>query len=80
MPIQNSEVLRLNVLVVYEYVVVLQLAVRVCALTSTAARAKLRRRAKRPPQFGVGLADSLGAIIVQRVLETRPAVVLVEMV
>lgn len=28
--------------------------------TSTAARAKLRRRAERPPQFGVGLADSLG--------------------
>ncbi|ESQ16671.1 MAG: hypothetical protein N838_05400 [Thiohalocapsa sp. PB-PSB1] len=26
------------------------------AITSIAARAKLQRRAKRPPQFGVGLA------------------------
>jgi hypothetical protein len=32
-------------------------------LTSTAARAKLRRRAKRPPQFGVGLAGSLGDVL-----------------
>jgi hypothetical protein len=31
-------------------------------LTLTAARAKLRRRAKRPPQFGVGLADLLGIL------------------
>jgi hypothetical protein len=30
------------------------------ATTLTAARAKLRPRAKRRPQFGVGLADSLG--------------------
>jgi hypothetical protein len=50
------------------------------ALTSTAARAKLRPRAKRQPQFDVGLADSLGAIIVQRVQEARPAVVLLELV
>jgi hypothetical protein len=31
-------------------------------LTLTAARAKPRRRAKRPPQFGVGPADSLGIL------------------
>jgi hypothetical protein len=31
--------------------------------TLTAARAKLRRRAKRPPQFGVGLAGLLGDFI-----------------
>jgi hypothetical protein len=37
----------------------------VLQLTLTAARAKLRRRAKRPPQFGVGLADSLGIILSQ---------------
>jgi hypothetical protein len=48
--------------------------------TSTAARAKLRPRAKRRPQFGVGLADSLGAIIVQPVQDTTPEVVLLEMV
>jgi hypothetical protein len=32
-------------------------------LTSTAARDKLRPRAKRPPQFGVGLAGSLGDVL-----------------
>ena len=49
-------------------------------LTSTAALGKLRPHAQRRPQFGVGLADSLGVIIVQRVQEASPAVVLLKMV
>lgn len=44
-----------------------------CWLTLTAARAKLRPRAKRRPQFGVGLAGLLGDVIHSQRQKARPS-------